>query len=80
MMASEGGNGNGSATRANWIPPEWADFLEAFKRYIPRSELEAFKAEIKEQAAKRDEKANAAAGKGGEPATGEPGGGREKPA
>lgn len=38
---------------------EFSDFTEAFKRYIPRSELEAFKAEIKEQAAKSDAGAKA---------------------
>jgi hypothetical protein len=30
---------------------EWADFTEAFKRYVPRGELEAFKKEIFEQQA-----------------------------
>jgi hypothetical protein len=26
---------------------EYGDFLEAFRRYIPRTEIEAFKAEVK---------------------------------
>jgi hypothetical protein len=57
---------------------EWGDFREAFRRYIPRGELEALKAEVKEQAAKRDEAAAKAAetepGKGLGPGSGEPGG------
>ena len=47
---------------------EWSDFTEAFKRYVPRGELEEFKKEINEQRALREkQETDGAQGRNGEP-------------